>query len=228
MLRSQRLKSSCTVAHNCHGKRNNLAAKEKDSRQKKKTHGKRKNFTAKMKRLTAKEKTLQQRKKPHGIKKRLTAREKTTRQKEKTDGKRNNLTANEISMSSRHKRERIGAGRFFLLPWVFSFSPWGSSFYGGPCNVSRQKQNLQQGISLPPWHFISVVASRFRREKLPLSCRELALSCREFAWSCCNFCFCRYTYGPPHPFAVSFSFAARLFLLLTPRQLWATVELSVI
>ena len=47
-------------------------------------------------------------------------------------------------MSSRHKRERIGAGRFFLLPWVFSFSPWGSSFYGGPCNVSRQKQNLQQ------------------------------------------------------------------------------------
>ena len=78
----------------------------------------------------------------------------------------------------------------------------------------------------PPWHFTSAVASHFRREKLPLSCRELALSCREFAWSCCNFCFCRYTYGPPHPFAVSFSFAARLFLL--PRQLWATVELSVI
>ena len=93
MLRSQRLKSSCTVVHNCHGKRNNLAAKEKDSRQKKKTHGKRKNFTAKMKRLTAKEKTLQQRKnltalrkdsrqekKPHGKKKRLTAKEITSRQ----------------------------------------------------------------------------------------------------------------------------------------------------
>ena len=73
MLRSQRLKSSCTVAHNCHGKRNNLAAKEKDSRQKggphgknEKTHGKRKNFTTK--------------KKPHGIKKRLTAKEITSRQ----------------------------------------------------------------------------------------------------------------------------------------------------
>ena len=119
----------------------------------------------------------------------------------------------------------------------------------------------------PPRHFTSAVASYFRREKLPLCCRELALSCRElalscrelalscrefvwfcvcwrcvavsslsfavncgclceFAWSYCNFCFCRDTYGPPHPFAVSFSFAARLFLL--PWQLWATVELSVI
>ena len=85
--------------------------------------------------------------------------------------------------------------------------------------------HFRRGISLPPWHFTSAVASHFRREKLPLSCRELALSCREFAWSC-NFCFCNYTYGPPHPFAVSFSFAARLFLL--PRQLWANVELSVI
>ena len=114
-----------------------VTAKEITSRQKKKTHGKRENLTAKRKRLTAKEKTLQQKKRPHGIKKRLTAKYKTPRQKEKTHGKRNNLTANEISMSSRHKRERIGAGRFFLLPW-------GSSFYGGPCNVSRQKQNLQQ------------------------------------------------------------------------------------
>ena len=105
----------------------------------------------------------------------------------------------------------------------------------------------------PLRHFTSAVASYFRREKLPLCCRELALSCREFvwfcvcwrcvavsllsfavncgclcelAWSCCNFCFCRDTYGPPHPFAVSFSFAARLFLL--PWRLWATVELSVI
>ena len=110
MLRSQRLKSSCTVVHNCHGKRNNLAAKEKDSRQKEELHGKNEKTHGKRKNLTTK-------KKPHGIKKRLTAREKTTRQKEKTDGKRNNLTANEISMSSRHKRERIGAGRFFLLPW---------------------------------------------------------------------------------------------------------------
>ena len=53
-----------------------VTAKEKTSRQKKKTHGKRKNLTAKRKRLTAKEKTSQQKKKPHGKKKRLTAKEK--------------------------------------------------------------------------------------------------------------------------------------------------------
>ena len=42
------------MAHNCHGKRNNLAAQEKDSwqkeephRRKEKIHGKRKNLTAK-------------------------------------------------------------------------------------------------------------------------------------------------------------------------------------
>ena len=72
MLRSQRLKSSCTVAHNCHGKRNNLAAKEKDSRQKGEPHGKKEKTHSKRKNLTTKEKTLQQKKKPHGIKKRLT------------------------------------------------------------------------------------------------------------------------------------------------------------
>ena len=66
MLRSQRLKSSCTVAHNCHGKRNNLAAKEKDSRQKGELHGKNEKTHGKRKNLTTKEKTLQQKKKPHG------------------------------------------------------------------------------------------------------------------------------------------------------------------
>ena len=73
MLRSQRLKSSCTMAHNCHGKRNNLAAKEKDSRQKGEPHGKKEKTHSKRKNLTTKEKTLQQKKKPHSIKKRLTA-----------------------------------------------------------------------------------------------------------------------------------------------------------
>ena len=53
-----------------------VTAKEKTSRQKKKTHGKRKNLMAKRKRLTAKEKTSQQKKKPHCKKKRLTAKEK--------------------------------------------------------------------------------------------------------------------------------------------------------
>ena len=174
MLRSQRLKSSCTVVHNCHGKRNNLAAKEKDSRQKKKTHGKRKNFTAKMKRLTAKEKTLQQRKKPHGIKKRLTAREKTTRQKEKTDGKRNNLTANEISMSSRHKRERIGAGRFFLL-WVRESFPFRREVLPftvahvtchGKNKTYNKAFHFRRGISFPSWLLASAVKN----------CRCLAVS----------------------------------------------------
>ena len=57
-----------TVAHNCRGKRKNLAAKEKDSRQKEEPYGK-------------KEKT-------HGKRKNITAKEKTSRQKEKTHGKR--------------------------------------------------------------------------------------------------------------------------------------------
>ena len=70
MLRSQRLKSSCTVAHNCHGKRNNLAAKEKDSRQKGEPHGKKEKTHGKRKNLTTKEKTSRQTKYqcPHGIK----------------------------------------------------------------------------------------------------------------------------------------------------------------
>ena len=106
-------------------------------------------WSGKRKRLTAKGRTSRQKWKDSRQKKKPYNKEKTSRQKEKTDGKKNNLTANEISMSSRHKRERIGAGRFFLLPWVFSFSPWGSSFYGGPCNVSRQKQNLQQDKANP-------------------------------------------------------------------------------
>ena len=49
------------VAHNCHGKRNNLTAKgrtsrqkEKDSRQKKKPHGKKKKPHGKNNKLTAK------------------------------------------------------------------------------------------------------------------------------------------------------------------------------
>ena len=57
-----------TVAHNCHGKINNLATKKITSRQKKQTHGK-------------KEKT-------HGKRKNLTAERKDSRQKEKTHGKR--------------------------------------------------------------------------------------------------------------------------------------------
>ena len=43
------LYSVCTVAHNCHDKRNNLAAKEKDSQEEPQ---------GKSKRLTAKEITL--------------------------------------------------------------------------------------------------------------------------------------------------------------------------
>ena len=45
------LYSVCTVAHNCYEKRNNLAANEKDSRQKEEPQGK-------SKRLKAKEVTL--------------------------------------------------------------------------------------------------------------------------------------------------------------------------
>ena len=41
------LYSVCTVAHSCHDKRNNLAAKEKDSQQKEEPQGKSKILTAK-------------------------------------------------------------------------------------------------------------------------------------------------------------------------------------
>ena len=82
-----------TVAHNCHGKINNLATKKITSRQKKQTHGK-------------KEKT-------HGKRKNLTAERKDSRQKKKSHCKRNNLIAKEITMSSRPKRERGALGYFF-------------------------------------------------------------------------------------------------------------------
>ena len=44
----------CTVAHNCHGKKKNLTAKRKTSRQNEKPHGKNKNLTAK--RITSRQK----------------------------------------------------------------------------------------------------------------------------------------------------------------------------
>ena len=69
-----------TVAHNCHGKRNNLTA---TSRQKKKTHGKRNNFTAKRKDSRQKEKDSRQKEKPHAKKKNLTAKRKRLTAKRK-------------------------------------------------------------------------------------------------------------------------------------------------
>ena len=45
-----------TVAHNCRVKRNDLAAKERDSRQKKEPHGRRKKPHGKKNNLAAKEK----------------------------------------------------------------------------------------------------------------------------------------------------------------------------
>ena len=47
-----------TVAHNCRVKRNDLAAKERDSRQKKEPHGRRKNLTAKRITLRQKKKNI--------------------------------------------------------------------------------------------------------------------------------------------------------------------------
>ena len=56
----------CTVAHKCHGKRNNLEAKEKDSRQKEEPHGRKKKTHGKRKNFTAKRKDSRKKKKPHG------------------------------------------------------------------------------------------------------------------------------------------------------------------
>ena len=59
----------CSAADNCHGKRNNITAKVKDSLEKEKTHGKKNNLTAKRHNLTANRKTSQQIEKPHDKKK---------------------------------------------------------------------------------------------------------------------------------------------------------------
>ena len=83
------------MAHNCHGKRKNLAAKRKASRQKEQPRGKKKS-------LTAKRKTSRQKEKPHGKKKNLTAKRKTPRQKEKPHGKKKNFAAKRI-LTSRQK-----------------------------------------------------------------------------------------------------------------------------
>ena len=79
----------CYGGHNCNGKRNNLAAKEEDSRQKKRltaegrtsrqkgkeARQKGKDSRQKKKKLTTKGKDSRQKKKPHGLEKRLTAEE---------------------------------------------------------------------------------------------------------------------------------------------------------
>ena len=128
-----------TVAHNCHGKRINLTAKrktsrqkEKDSWQKGKPHGKKKNLMAKRKNLTAKRKTSWQKEKPHGKKKKAHGEKKILTAKRKIlAAKRKRLTGKEIriKMSSRHGRNFVVsrflfAVRFFFLPWVFFFLPW--------------------------------------------------------------------------------------------------------
>ena len=89
-----------TVAHNCHGKRKNLAAKRKASRQKEIPRGKKKS-------LTAKRKTSRQKEKPHGKKKNPAAKRKTSRQKEKLCGKKNiNLTAKRKLLTAKRKTSR--------------------------------------------------------------------------------------------------------------------------
>ena len=70
-----------TVAHNCHGKREKLTARERRPRQERKAHGKRK-------KATAREKSSRQKKEGHGKREKLTARERRPRQERKVHGKR--------------------------------------------------------------------------------------------------------------------------------------------
>ena len=91
-----------TEAHNCHGKRNNLTAKGRNSRLIEKDSRQKKNLTTKRKDSLQK-KTKKNKKKPHA--------------KKKTHGKIKNLTAKEITMSSRHKRERGAKMSFGAAPW---------------------------------------------------------------------------------------------------------------
>ena len=95
----------CTVAHNCHGKKKNLTAKRKTSRQKEKPHGKKKN-------LTAKRITSRQKEKPHSKKKNLTAKRITSRQKEKPHGKKEKGS----------RQNFFNTERTFLLPWSRGYS----------------------------------------------------------------------------------------------------------
>ena len=75
------MNTSTMVAHNCHGERNNLAAKEKESQQREEPHGKRKNLTAQRKNFTAKRKrlTAKEKKKPHDKREKPQGKEKTSR-----------------------------------------------------------------------------------------------------------------------------------------------------
>ena len=79
---------SVTVATTCNGKRNNLAAKEKDSRQKKRLTAEGRTSRQKGKEARQKGKDSRQKKKPHDKRKRLTEKEKTPRLREKTLDKR--------------------------------------------------------------------------------------------------------------------------------------------
>ena len=112
-----------TVAHNCHGKTKNLAAKTKYltakpkiSRQNHKPNGKNKIPHDKTKNLTAKPNTSQQKqntsrqnRKPHGKNKNRTTKPKTSRQKQKTSRKPKYFTANQSYF--------VFAVRFLVLPW---------------------------------------------------------------------------------------------------------------
>ena len=97
---------SVTVAHNCNGERNNLAAKEKDSRLKKRLTAEGRTSRQKGKEARQKGKdSRQKKKKPHDKRKRLTAKEKTPRLREKTQdkrekphGKSKRLTAKKITI----------------------------------------------------------------------------------------------------------------------------------
>ena len=75
----------CYGGHNCNGKRNNLAAKEKDSRQKKRLPAEGRTSRQKGKEARQKGKDSRQKKKPHDKRKRLTAKEKTPRLRERRE-----------------------------------------------------------------------------------------------------------------------------------------------
>ena len=119
-----------TVAHNCHGKTKNLAAKTKYLTAKPKTsrqnhkpngknkipHDKTKYFTAKTKYLTAKPKTSRQKQKPHGKTKNLTAKPKTSRQNQILHSK-NQIPHGKSKYPRQNQSYFVFAVRFQVLPW---------------------------------------------------------------------------------------------------------------
>ena len=144
-----------TVAHNFHGKRNNLAAK-------------RKRLTAKGQTSRQKRKDSPQKKKPHGKRKTSRQKEKDSRQKKRPHGE-------VISFALRlffllwgffFFRESFSFFReVFLLRWVVLFLPWGFFFGRESFLFCCEGLPFAVRLFLWPWQLWATVLIDLERSK---------------------------------------------------------------